>query len=58
MTSYDGVGKVNASKPRKIGELEFFDPRAVLDYMLMPRRLKNVEELVNKIMEQIERLKN
>jgi hypothetical protein len=23
----DGIGKVNASKPRRIGELEWFDPR-------------------------------
>jgi predicted transcriptional regulator len=51
--TYDGLGKVNASKPRKIGELEFYDPRALLDYMLMPHRLKDIETMVKKILEQI-----
>jgi DNA-binding MarR family transcriptional regulator len=45
----DGIGKVNASKPRKIGELEFHDPRALADYMAMPRRLYNVETQVNSV---------
>jgi hypothetical protein len=29
----DGVGKVNASKPRRRGEFEWFDPRDCADYM-------------------------
>lgn len=41
--SYEGIGKVNASGPSHIGELEFHDPRMLLGYMLMPMRLKNIE---------------
>lgn len=52
--TYNGIGKVNASKPRKIDELEFFDPRELLDYMLMPHRLKDVETMVKKILELLE----
>jgi predicted transcriptional regulator len=52
-TTYQSLGKVNASKPRKIGEFEFYDPRALLDYMLMPHRLKDIETMVKKILEQI-----
>ena len=43
----DGIGKVNASKPRNIGEFEFHDPRALVDYMAMPRRLYNIERKVS-----------
>jgi len=52
--TYNGIVKVNASKPRKICELEFYDPRALLDYMLMPHRLKDVETMVKKILELLE----
>jgi hypothetical protein len=48
--TYEGLAKVNASKPRKIGEFEFFDPRALKDYLLMPQRLKNVEDKVDKVL--------
>lgn len=46
---YETIGKVNASKPKHIGELEFHDPRALQDYLLMPQRLKNIEELLKDI---------
>jgi len=41
--TYEGVGKVNASKPRHVGELEFHDPTRLLDYIVMPERIKNIE---------------
>jgi hypothetical protein len=44
----NGLGKVNASNPRRIGEFEFNDPRALVDYMAMPRRLYKVEKMSNK----------
>jgi hypothetical protein len=40
----DGVGKVNASRPRRSGEFEWFDPRDCADYMAMPKRLANIEQ--------------
>jgi hypothetical protein len=40
----NGVGKVNASKPRRTGELEWFDLRDCADYMAMPKRLAKVEQ--------------
>ena len=40
----DGVGKVNASKPRRRGEFEWFSPRDCADYMTMPKRLANIEQ--------------
>ncbi len=45
-----GLSKVNASKPRNIGEFEFHDPRALVDYMAMPRRIYNVEQDVKEIL--------
>jgi predicted transcriptional regulator len=52
--NYAGIAKVNASKPRNIGEFEFHDPRALKDYLMMPYRLKNIEKQIRKIMEQLE----
>lgn len=46
----NGLGKVNASKPRRIGEFEFSDPRMTADYMAMPRRLYKVEQSVEQIL--------
>lgn len=46
----NGLGKVNASKPRRIGEFEFSDPRTMADYMAMPRRLCKVEQSVEQIL--------
>ena len=45
----DGVGKVNASPPRHIGEFEFHDPRALVDYLAMPKRLQNIEAMLTEI---------
>jgi hypothetical protein len=44
----NGVGKVNASPPRHIGEIEFYDPRNLVDYMLMPKRVQNIESMLEK----------
>lgn len=41
--TYPGIGQVNASKPKRIGEIEFHDPRNLIDYMNMPITLKNIE---------------
>src|SRR5437867_1322958 len=46
--TYNGIAKVNASKPREIGEFEFHDPRALIDYLTMPKRLKRIEEMLEK----------
>jgi hypothetical protein len=53
----DGVGKINASKPRRRGEFEWFDPTNCADYMAMPRRLANIEQQQYSIQKQHE-LKN
>jgi hypothetical protein len=45
----EGVGKVNASKPRRSGEFEWFDPRDCADYMVMPKRLANIEQQIDEI---------
>ena len=34
----------------KIGEFEFSDPRALVDYMMMPQRLCKVEQSVEQIL--------
>jgi DNA-binding MarR family transcriptional regulator len=54
----DGIGKVNASKPRNIGEFEFHDPRALVDYMAMPRRLYNVERKVSDLEAKVDEILN
>ena len=46
--TYDGIGKVNASPPRHIGEFEFHDPRALADYLAMPKRVHNIETMLEK----------
>lgn len=47
--TYDGLAVVNASKPRRIGELEFFDPRALLSYLLMPSQMKQIDLRIERI---------
>lgn len=49
--TYEGIGKVNASKPRRIGEIEFHDPRILIDYLTMPIRLKNIENKLDTFLE-------
>ena len=48
--TYEGIAKVNASTPRKLGEFEFNDPKALYDYLLMPSRLKKIEKDIETIM--------
>jgi hypothetical protein len=54
----DGVGKVNASKPKRRGEFEWHDPRDCADYMAMPKRLTNIEKQQSSIITQIDEIKN
>lgn len=49
--SYDGLAKVNASRPRRLGEFEFHDPRALADYLAMPRRIDKIERMLEKLLE-------
>jgi len=42
----DQLGKINASKPLRQGELEYFDPRFAAEYLSMPRRISNIEKLL------------
>jgi hypothetical protein len=46
--TYEGIGKVNASPPRHIREFEFYDPRALVDYLAMPKRVQNIEAMLEK----------
>lgn len=48
--TYDGIGKVNASPPRHIGEFEFHDPRALIDYLVMPKRIQNIEKMLERFL--------
>jgi predicted transcriptional regulator len=51
--TYEGIGKVNASKPRRIGEIEFHDPRNLIDYMNMPITVKNIETKLDFIIDKL-----
>jgi hypothetical protein len=42
----DQLGKINASKPLRRGELEYSDPRFAAEYLTMPRRISNIEKLL------------
>jgi hypothetical protein len=42
----DQLGKINASKPLRRGELEYYDPRFAAEYLSMPRRISNIEKLL------------
>jgi hypothetical protein len=44
----DELGKINASKPLRRGELEYFDPRFAAEYLTMPRRISNIEQLLER----------
>jgi hypothetical protein len=46
----DGIGKINASKPLRRGEIEYFDPRFAADYITMPKRISNIEELLQDLL--------
>lgn len=49
--SYEGLARVNASKPRRVGEFEFHDPRVLADYLAMPRRIDKIERMLEKLLE-------
>jgi hypothetical protein len=44
----DQLGKINASKPLRRGELEYFDPRFAAEYLSMPKRISNIEKLLER----------
>lgn len=46
----DDIGKINASLPNRIGEFEFFDPRAAAEFLNMPRRIANLERDMRKLL--------
>jgi hypothetical protein len=48
--TYDRIGKVNASPPRHVGEFEFYDPHALADYLAMPKRVQNIENMLTKVL--------
>jgi hypothetical protein len=54
--TYEGLAKVNASKPRQIGEFEFHDPRALNNYLLMPQRVKKIERMLTELSETVQQL--
>jgi hypothetical protein len=54
----DSHGKINASKPMKRGEFEFHSPLAAAEFMVMPRRIDNIEQIVQAILDSLNQLKN
>jgi DNA-binding MarR family transcriptional regulator len=46
----DGIGKINASKPLRRGEIEYFDPQFAADYITMPMRVSNIEKLLEDLL--------
>jgi hypothetical protein len=44
----EGIGKINASLPGRIGEFEFYDPRAAAEFLHMPMHLARLEQKVDK----------
>ncbi len=56
-TKYNGqlrlecVGKINASAPNHVGELEFFDPLAVADYLEMPQNVHDIKQMVQRLLD-------
>ena len=46
----DGIGKINASTPLRRGEIEYFDPRFAADYITMPKRISNIEKLLEELL--------
>ena len=45
----EGLGKINASKPLRRGELEYFEPSFAAEYLSMPRRISNIEQLLEEL---------
>ena len=51
---YEGLAMVNASKPSCYGEFEFPDPRSLLDYIIMPKRVVIIESHLERIDNKLE----
>lgn len=49
----DQLGKINASKPLRRGELEYPDPRFAAEYLSVPKRISNIEQLLEQILKLI-----
>jgi DNA-binding MarR family transcriptional regulator len=47
------LAKINASKPSRIGALEYFDPQFASEYCTMPRRVSNIEKLLQEVLERM-----
>ena len=53
----EGLAKINASKPSRIGAFEYFDPRFAAEYCTMPIRISNIEKLLQEVLEVLEKIK-
>lgn len=49
--NYKGIAIANASRPKRIGEFEFHDPRAAREYLLMPQRLGRMEAILSRVLD-------
>jgi len=47
----DGVGAINASLPNRVGEFEFYNPRAAAEFLEMPRRVARLERDMKKLLQ-------
>jgi hypothetical protein len=54
----DKLGRINASKPLRRGEIEYFDSRFAAEYLGMPRRLANIERLLEEMNNHLKKEQN
>jgi hypothetical protein len=54
----DGVGKINASLPKRYGEFEFYNPIAAAEFLEMPGRIARLEQDVEGIKHHIKEVLN
>ena len=54
----NGIGKVNASKPKRKGEFEFFDLRDCVDYIILPRKMANMEQYIHNLQTEIHNIRS
>jgi hypothetical protein len=52
--SLKGVGKINASLPDRFGEIEFESLETFVDYIEMPKRVKDLDQRLKTIEETLE----
>lgn len=45
----ENLGKINASPPKHVGELEFFDIRSAANYLEMPNKMQRIESLLKQV---------